>query len=130
MQEGWWHRGELEDVSIIENSNSMLLTTAGLDSVTTFPDHSADWSATHVYYMLDVFGVWTETGKHTLDESWEEWLGGEILVCSQMVSYWSEDNGELDQLTVLLEVLLGSGHQLDGSKLVSSDVSRFEPQST
>lgn len=60
--------------------------TAGLDGITTFPNHGADWSATHV-----------------LDESWEEWLGGEILV-------------------VLLEVLLAGSHQLDSGKLVSASL--------
>ncbi len=29
-------------------------TTASLDGITTFPDHGADWSATHVYTLLDV----------------------------------------------------------------------------
>jgi len=37
--------------------------TAGLDSITTFPDHGADGSAAHI-----------------LDESREEWLSGEILI--------------------------------------------------
>jgi len=58
--------------------------TTGLDSITTFPNHSADWSAAHIF-----------------DESWEEWLGGEILV-------------------VLLEVLLSWGYELDGSELVAT----------
>merc|ERR1719262_84374 len=55
-------------------------------SGSTIPNHGADWSATHV-----------------LDESWEEWLGGEILV-------------------VLLEVLLAGSHQLDSGKLVSASL--------
>lgn len=60
--------------------------TAGLDGITTFPDHGADWSAAHI-----------------LDESWEEWLGGEILI-------------------VLLEVLLAGSHQLDSGKLESTSL--------
>lgn len=119
-------------VSIVGDGEGRLLTTAGLDSITTLPNHSADWSGTHVYYMLDVFRMSNVFGKrmgmdeHTLDESWEEWLSGEILVCNQMVSRCPVNNEELFQRTVLLEVLLGSGHQLDGSKLVSSDVSQEE----
>jgi len=32
-------------------------TTASLDSITTFPDHGADWSAAHVCILLDnVYG--------------------------------------------------------------------------
>lgn len=38
-------------------------STSGLHSITTFPNHSADGSATHI-----------------LDEPWKERLGGEILI--------------------------------------------------
>jgi len=76
--DGTWRRGER--VGGTEESS------AGLDSITTFPNHSADWS-----------------GPHVLDESWEEWLGGEILV-------------------VLLEVLFAGGHELDSSELVSTSL--------
>jgi hypothetical protein len=51
-------------------------TTAGLDSITAFPNHGADWSAVHVYYLLDLFErmEWssniqlTSPGKNGLDE--------------------------------------------------------------
>jgi len=61
-------------------------STSGLDGITTFPNHSADGSAAHI-----------------LDESREEWLGGEILV-------------------VLLKVLLAGSHELDSSKLVATSL--------
>jgi len=60
--------------------------TTSLDGIATFPNHSANGSAAHI-----------------LDESWEEWLGGEILV-------------------VLLKMLLAGSHELDSSKLVATSL--------
>jgi hypothetical protein len=42
--------------------------------------------------------VYGNTERYTGDESWEEWLGAEVFV-------------------VLLEVLLGGGHELNSHKL-------------
>lgn len=58
--------------------------TTSLDGITTFPDHGANGTAQHV-----------------VDESWEEWLGGEVGI-------------------VLLEVLLARADKLDGSELESA----------
>jgi hypothetical protein len=55
--------------------------TAGLDGITALPDHGADWARVHV-----------------VDETSEEWLGGQVRV-------------------VLLEVLLAWLGELDGGKL-------------
>ena len=53
----------------------------------------------------------------TLDESWEEWLGGEILVCVSIRLHLQDMPCILH--TVLLEVLLAWAHELDGCELVS-----------
>jgi len=52
-------------------------SAAGLDGITSFPDHSADWSAGHV-----------------LDESWEERLLRKILVV--LLEMGSRSSHELD----------------------------------
>jgi hypothetical protein len=65
---GSWRKGEVWP-----------LTTTGLDSVTAFPDHGNDGSASHICIWLMLFVVY-RIGWRTLDESWEERLGGEILV--------------------------------------------------
>jgi hypothetical protein len=73
--------------------------------------------------LLDLLKT-LSNGCYTLDESWEKWLGGKILVCVT-ISGWQGNIGQIIQLTVLFEVLLGSSHQLDGGKLVALCKSAF-----
>jgi hypothetical protein len=58
-----------------------ILTAAGLDSVTTLPDHGADWARVHVYRMLVHHAYVCINGRYlTLNEASEEWLGREVRV--------------------------------------------------
>jgi hypothetical protein len=55
-------------------------TATGLDSITTLPNHSADGSAAHVWFLLVYRSRRVGGWVHTLDESGEEGLGGQIGV--------------------------------------------------
>jgi hypothetical protein len=73
--------------------------TAGLDGITTFPDHGANWAGGHVCSGSSVNtrkSRWKE--ERTRNETGEERLLGQVLV-------------------VLLEVLLRGGDELDSDEL-------------
>jgi len=55
--------------------------------------------------------------KHTVDEVLEEGLGGEVRVCWESICcvHWTTENGQ--PRTVLLEVLLAGGDELQGDEL-------------
>ena len=92
MTESWLEAGYSDAVT-------GRLTTAGLDGITALPDHGADGARVHV-----------------LNQTREEGLASEVGICE-----WSESIGNLYNgsrgRTVLLEVLLAGGDELDGGKL-------------
>jgi len=96
------------------------LTSAGLDSITTFPNHSADWSGTHVCYTLDVYVVREGIGVLHLMSPGKNGLVERSSSGSQISSV--PNSPAFRVLTVLLEVLFAGGHELDSSELVSADV--------
>ena len=64
MVPGWEARGLVaprrtgeKALVIVPKRSECIHTTSGLDGITTFPNHGADWSAVHVYCVSDVIEV-------------------------------------------------------------------------
>ena len=79
------------------------LTSASLDCVTAFPDHSNDRTAQHIYLNVSARPTKPLVDLHTCDKALEERLLREIGI-------------------VLLEMLLGGSDELQSNQLVSACV--------
>jgi len=92
-------------------------TSAGLDSITTLPNHGADRSATHIYELLDVFNCCFVAGYiHLMRPGKKDLEERSSSVGISLALSWTHLQMAL---TMLLEVLLRWGDQLDGCELVS-----------
>lgn len=49
---------------MLESLKKGFLTTAGLDGITSFPDHGADWARVHVYVLLVSCIEYDKSGRY------------------------------------------------------------------